>query len=66
MAENASKGSKSSVGSLVDEVEVKMADHVGQLNSKVVQIVSSVVNGELTAWAVKPPVPSQTFRNISR
>lgn len=50
----------------LDTVERDVASHVQEIESKVLTIVSSLLSVQLDRWEVKPPVPSQPFRNISR
>lgn len=50
----------------LDTVERDVASHVQEIESKILTIVSSLLSVQLDRWEVKPPVPSQPFRNISR
>ncbi|KAJ1526655.1 hypothetical protein ONE63_008238 [Megalurothrips usitatus] len=50
----------------LDTVERDVASHVQEIETKVLTIVSSLLSVQLDRWEVKPPVPSQPFRNISR
>lgn len=50
----------------LDTVERDVSSHVQEIESKVLTIVSSLLSVQLDRWEVKPPVPSQPFRNISR
>lgn len=54
------------IGSGYDTVEKDFASHVKEIDAKVLIIVSSLVDTQLNSWQAKPPVPSQSFRNISR
>ncbi|XP_058819414.1 vacuolar protein sorting-associated protein 54 [Topomyia yanbarensis] len=49
-----------------EAIERDFASHIKELENKVLTIVCDVVNGQLTNWDARPPVPSQPFRNISR
>lgn len=47
-------------------VEKDVVSHVKEIESKMVTVVQVLVNNQLDAWEAKPPIPSQSFRNISR
>lgn len=71
--QNYSNGSSHSIKNLsninvnvLNEVELNIKDHIGKLHAKVVLVVSNVVTNEVANWAAKPPVPSSSFRNISK
>ncbi|KAK3932956.1 Vacuolar protein sorting-associated protein 54 [Frankliniella fusca] len=49
----------------LDTVEKDVSSHVQEIETKVLTIVSSLLSVQLDRWEVKPPVPSQQFRNIS-
>ena len=51
---------------LLDTVERDIRLHIGEIEGKIVTIVDSLLAGQISTWAIKPPVPSQSFRNISR
>lgn len=50
----------------LDTVERDVTSHVQEIEAKILTIVSSLLSVQLDRWEVKPPVPSQPFRNISR
>ncbi|XP_011563966.3 vacuolar protein sorting-associated protein 54 [Plutella xylostella] len=43
-----------------------MTSHKKEIENKICLIVSNMLSSQLTGWEAKPPVPSQTFRNISK
>ncbi|XP_072938540.1 vacuolar protein sorting-associated protein 54 [Epargyreus clarus] len=47
-------------------IESDIAGHKKEIESKISIIVSNMLSSQLTGWDAKPPVPSQTFRNISK
>lgn len=47
-------------------VEKDIGSHVKELENKMVTIVTALVNNQLDTWEARPPIPSQSFRNISR
>lgn len=49
-----------------DTVEKDFSSHIKEIDAKVLTIVSSLVDSQLSNWTARPPVPSQSFRNISR
>ena len=49
-----------------DSVEKDYASHIKEIEGKILTIVEGVVNSQLNAWNGRPPVPSQSFRSISR
>lgn len=50
----------------LDAVERDVCNHVQQLESKILSIMNTLVGEQLQEWDAKPPVPSKTFRSISR
>lgn len=51
---------------LLDTVERDIRSHIREIEGKILTIVDNLMGGQINGWAVKPPVPSQSFRNISR
>lgn len=49
-----------------DAVEKDVMGHIKEVESKVLSIVGLLVNSQMDNWNARPPVPSQSFRNISR
>lgn len=49
-----------------DTIEKDFKLHIEENDSKVQMIVSQSVHNQLSSWDARPPVPSQSFRNISR
>lgn len=49
-----------------DSVEKDIANHIQQLETKVLSIMNSLLGDQLNDWDAKPPVPSKAFRNVSR
>ena len=47
-------------------VEKDFVSHIKEIENKMLLIVSQLVNQQLTNWDARPPIPSQSFRNISR
>lgn len=47
-------------------VEKDFVSHVKELENKMLSIVGQLVHQQLGNWDARPPVPSQSFRNISR
>lgn len=47
-------------------IESDIAGHKREIESKICIIVSNMLTSQLVGWEAKPPVPSQTFRNISK
>lgn len=60
--------SNGSVGGLNGWVSVEkdFISHIKEIENKMLLIVSSLVNQQLMNWDARPPIPSQSFRNISR
>lgn len=54
------------INSGYDSVEKDFYSHIKEIESKVLTIVTSLVHSQLSNWNARPPVPSQSFRNISR
>lgn len=54
------------ISSGYDTVEKDFSSHIKEIDAKVLTIVSSLVDSQLSNWTARPPVPSQSFRNISR
>ncbi|XP_060529199.1 vacuolar protein sorting-associated protein 54 [Cylas formicarius] len=49
-----------------DSVEKDIANHIQQLETKVLSIINILLGDQLNEWDAKPPIPSKQFRNISR
>ncbi|XP_055593083.1 vacuolar protein sorting-associated protein 54 [Uranotaenia lowii] len=49
-----------------DSVEKDFASHIKEIENKVLVIICDAVSGQMANWDARPPVPSQSFRNISR
>ncbi|XP_028161268.1 vacuolar protein sorting-associated protein 54 [Ostrinia nubilalis] len=47
-------------------MESDIVSHKNEIESKICLIVSNMLSSQLSGWDAKPPVPSQTFRNISK
>ncbi|KAI5633165.1 vps54-like protein domain-containing protein [Phthorimaea operculella] len=47
-------------------IESDIVSHKQEIENKICMIVSNMLSSQLTGWDAKPPVPSQTFRNISK
>lgn len=47
-------------------IESDIVSHKQEIENKICLIVSNMLSSQLTGWDAKPPVPSQTFRNISK
>lgn len=47
-------------------VEKDFLSHIKEIENKMLMIVGQLVNQQLTNWDARPPIPSQSFRNISR
>lgn len=47
-------------------IESDIVSHKKELENKISLIVSNMLSSQLIGWDAKPPVPSQTFRNISK
>lgn len=60
--------SNGSVGALNGWVTVEkdFVSHIKEIENKMLTIVSQLVNSQLSNWDARPPIPSQSFRNISR
>jgi vacuolar protein sorting-associated protein 54 len=60
--------SNGNVGSLNGWVTVEkdFLSHIKEIENKMLMIVSQLVNSQLVNWDARPPIPSQSFRNISR
>ncbi|KAL7296320.1 hypothetical protein TKK_0010334 [Trichogramma kaykai] len=52
--------------SLLDTVERDIRSHIQEIEGKILTIVDSLLAGQISTWTGKPPVPSQSFRNISK
>ena len=51
---------------LLETVERDIKSHIREIEGKILTIVDNLLGGQINSWAAKPPVPSQSFRNISR
>ncbi|XP_063621173.1 vacuolar protein sorting-associated protein 54 [Cydia splendana] len=49
-----------------DSIQNDIVSHKQEIENKICLIVSNMLCSQLTGWDAKPPVPSQTFRNISK
>lgn len=49
-----------------NSIENDLVSHKQEIESKICLIVSNMLSSQLSGWDAKPPVPSQTFRNISK
>ncbi|CAH2234906.1 vacuolar protein sorting-associated protein 54 [Pararge aegeria] len=49
-----------------NSIENDIAGHKKEIEHKICIIVSNMLSSQLGGWEAKPPVPSQTFRNISK
>lgn len=47
-------------------IEKDFQSHIKEIENKMLSIVGQLVNTQLSNWDARPPVPSQSFRNISR
>lgn len=47
-------------------IESDLLSHKQEIENKICIIVSNMLSSQLSGWDAKPPVPSQTFRNISK
>lgn len=58
----------SSTGNLMGwtTVEKDFVSHIKEVELKMLSIVGQLVNSQLNNWEARPPIPSQSFRNISR
>lgn len=58
----------SSTGNLMGwtTVEKDFISHIKEVELKMLSIVGQLVNSQLNNWEARPPIPSQSFRNISR
>lgn len=54
------------INSGYDTVEKDFFSHIKEIETKVLNIVTTLVHNLLNTWDARPPVPSQSFRNISR
>ncbi|KAK0161271.1 hypothetical protein PV327_009758 [Microctonus hyperodae] len=51
---------------LLDSVERDVRAHIREIDGKILSIVDSIVASQISIWGARPPVPSQSFRNISK
>lgn len=49
-----------------ESVERDFISHIKEIEGKVLSIVVTLIQNQLGNWEARPPVPSQSFRNISR
>lgn len=54
------------INSGYDTIEKDLFSHIKEVETKVLTIVTTLVHNLLNTWDARPPVPSQSFRNISR
>lgn len=63
---NSNSNASNFISSGYDTVEKDFSSHIKEIDAKVLTIVASLVDSQLSSWNARPPVPSQSFRNISR
>ena len=51
---------------LLDTVERDIRSHVREIDGKILTIVDNLLSSQISTWTAKPPVPSQSFRTISK
>lgn len=51
---------------LLDTVERDIRSHVREIDTKILTIVDNLLSSHISNWTAKPPVPSQSFRTISK
>ena len=51
---------------LLDTVERDIRSHIREIEGKILTIVDNLLGGQINSWTARPPVPSQSFRNISK
>lgn len=51
---------------LLDSVERDVRAHIREIEGKILTIVDNLLGGQISSWDARPPVPSQSFRNVSR
>lgn len=49
-----------------ETVEKDFISHIKEIENKVLSIVFTIVGNQIINWDARPPIPSQSFRNISR
>lgn len=49
-----------------ESIEKDYVSHIRELENKILSIMNSIVTTQMSNWDAKPPVPSQSFRNICR
>ncbi|XP_053958794.1 vacuolar protein sorting-associated protein 54 [Anastrepha ludens] len=49
-----------------DSIEKDFHSHIKEIENKIYSIVTERVSLQLEQWDARPPIPSQSFRNISR
>lgn len=49
-----------------ETVEKDFISHIKEIENKVLSIVFTIVGNQIMNWDARPPIPSQSFRNISR
>ncbi|XP_036321490.1 vacuolar protein sorting-associated protein 54 [Rhagoletis pomonella] len=49
-----------------DSIEKDYHSHIKEIENKIYSIVTERVSMQLEQWDARPPIPSQSFRNISR
>jgi len=47
-------------------IEKDFISHIKEIENKMLTIIGQMVNAQLTNWDARPPIPSQSFRLISR
>jgi len=57
---------ETTVGRNFDSASKDYGDHLSELDRKIVQIADSSLNQQLSSWDRKPPVPSNSFKNINK
>lgn len=54
------------MGTGYDIVERDLLSHIAEIETMILSIVTQLVVSQMDAWTARPPVPSATFRSISR
>lgn len=51
---------------VLDNVERDIRAHVREIEGKIIAIVDNLLGAQISDWIARPPVPSKSFRTISR
>jgi len=54
------------IGRNFDHAAKDYADHLGELERKIIQIVDAALQQQLNGWERRPPVPSSSFKAIGK